>query len=176
MLLTLTALAGLAAGLLLALALDVEVVLGVVLVAALVPITVVDLRERRIPNAVTLPAAVAAIGVGTLLDPAGEPGRLASGAGAALFLLVPALVRPDGMGMGDVKLAGVLGLCLGPPAAVAMLVALLTGVLAGVVLAVRAGVGRARRATIPFGPYLALGGVVALLAGQPVVDGYLAAF
>jgi leader peptidase (prepilin peptidase)/N-methyltransferase len=176
MLLTLTVISGLAAGLLPARTLDVGVVLGVVLVAALVPITVVDLRERRIPNAVTFPAAVAAVGLGTLLDPAGEPARLASGVGAALFLLVPALLRPDGMGMGDVKLAGVLGLCLGPPAAVAMLVALLSGVVAGVVLAVRAGVGRARRATIPFGPYLALGGVVALLVGQPAVDGYLGAF
>jgi leader peptidase (prepilin peptidase)/N-methyltransferase len=150
----------------------VEVVLGIVLVTALVPITVVDLAQRRIPNRITLPTAVASIAAGTAIDPGGELGRLAAGVGAALFLFVPALVRPDGMGMGDVKLAGVLGLCLGPAAAVALLVALLSGTAAGVVLAVRSGVGAARRTAIPFGPYLAFGGVVAIVAGQPLVAAY----
>jgi leader peptidase (prepilin peptidase)/N-methyltransferase len=151
----------------------VDVALGIVLVTALVPITLIDLEHRRIPNLITLPAALVAIAAGTALDPGGELGRLAAGAGAALFLLVPALIRPDGMGMGDVKLAGVLGLCLGPAVAVALLVALLSGTVAGVVLAARSGVGEARRTTIPFGPYLAFGGVVAIVAGQPLVDAYL---
>jgi leader peptidase (prepilin peptidase)/N-methyltransferase len=151
----------------------VDVALGIVLVTALVPITLIDLEHRRIPNLITLPAALVAIAAGTALDPGGELGRLAAGAGAALFLLVPALIRPDGMGMGDVKLAGVLGLCLGPAVAVALLVALLSGTVAGVVLAARSGVGEARRTTIPFGPYLAFGGVVAIIVGQPVVDAYL---
>jgi leader peptidase (prepilin peptidase)/N-methyltransferase len=151
----------------------VDVVLGIVLVTALVPITLIDLEHRRIPNLITLPAAVAAVVLGTVVDPGGELGRLASGAGAAAFLLVPALIRPDGMGMGDVKLAGVLGLCLGPAVAVALLVALLSGTLAGVVLAARSGVGEARRTAIPFGPYLAFGGVVAIVAGQPLIDAYL---
>jgi leader peptidase (prepilin peptidase)/N-methyltransferase len=151
----------------------VDVVLGIVLVTALVPITLIDLDHRRIPNLITLPAAVVAIAVGTALDPSGELGRLAAGAGGALFLLVPALVRPEGMGMGDVKLAGVLGLCLGPSVAVALLVALLSGTAAGVFLAARSGVGEARRTAIPFGPYLAFGGVAAIVAGQPLIDAYL---
>lgn len=151
----------------------VDVVLGIVLVTALVPITLIDLDHRRIPNLITLPAAVVAVAAGTAIDPSGELGRLAAGAGAALFLLVPALIRPDGMGMGDVKLAGVLGLCLGPSVAVALLVALLSGTAAGVLLAARSGVGEARRTAIPFGPYLAFGGVVAIVAGQPLIDAYL---
>jgi leader peptidase (prepilin peptidase)/N-methyltransferase len=151
----------------------VDVVLGIVLVTALVPITLIDLQHRRIPNLITLPAAVCAVAAGTALDPDGQLGRLAAGAGAALFLFVPALIRPDGMGMGDVKLAGVLGLCLGPAGAVALLVALLSGTVAGVVLAARSGVGEARRTAIPFGPYLAFGGVVAIVAGQGLVDAYL---
>lgn len=151
----------------------VDVVLGIVLVTALVPITLIDLDHRRIPNAITLPAAIVAVAAGTAIDPSGELGRLAAGAGAALFLLVPALIRPDGMGMGDVKLAGVLGLCLGPSVAVALLVALLSGTIAGVLLAARSGVGEARRTAIPFGPYLAFGGVVAIVAGQPLIDAYL---
>ena len=151
----------------------VDVVLGIVLVTALVPITLIDLDHRRIPNAITLPAAVVAVVAGTAIDPGGELARIASGLGAAVFLLVPAMVRPDGMGIGDVKLAGVLGLCLGPAVAVALLVALLAGSLFGLVLAARRGVQQARKTQIPFGPYLAFGGVVAVAVGQPIVDQYL---
>jgi leader peptidase (prepilin peptidase)/N-methyltransferase len=151
----------------------VAVALGIVLVTALVPIVGIDIAHRRIPNAVTLPATGAALVAGTLLDPAGELGRIAAAAGAAVFLLIPALLHPQGMGIGDVKLAGVLGLCLGPAVAVALLVALLAGTAFGLVLAVRSGVRAARSATIPFGPYLALGGVVGLVAGPQLLDGYL---
>ncbi|MDO9408245.1 A24 family peptidase [Patulibacter sp.] len=151
----------------------VDAVLGIVLVTALVPITLIDLDHRRIPNAITLPAAVIALVAGTAIDPGGELGRVAAGLGAAIFLLIPAMLRPDGMGIGDVKLAGVLGLCLGPAVAVALLVALLSGTLFGVVLAARSGVEKARKTQIPFGPYLAFGGVVAIAAGQPVIDAYL---
>jgi leader peptidase (prepilin peptidase)/N-methyltransferase len=154
----------------------VDVVLGIVLVTALVPITLIDLEHRRIPNAITLPAAVVAVVAGTALDPGGELGRVAAGLGAALFLLVPAAVRPDGMGIGDVKLAGVLGLCLGPAVAVAVLVSLVAGSLFGLFLAARSGVRAARRTQIPFGPYLAFGGVVALVVGQPLLDAYLDRF
>lgn len=151
----------------------VDAVLGIVLVTALVPITLIDLDHRRIPNAITLPAAVIALVAGTALDPGGELGRVAAGLGAALFLLVPAMVRPDGMGIGDVKLAGVLGLCLGPAVAVGLLVALVAGTVFGLVLAARTGVEKARKTQIPFGPYLAFGGVVALVAGQPILDAYV---
>lgn len=154
----------------------VDAALGIVLVTALVPITLIDLEHRRIPNAITLPAAVVAVVAGTAIDPGGELGRVAAGLGAALFLLVPAVVRPDGMGMGDVKLAGVLGLCLGPAVAVALLVALLSGSVFGLLLASRSGVAAARKTQIPFGPYIAFGGVVAIVAGQPLLDAYLTAF
>jgi leader peptidase (prepilin peptidase)/N-methyltransferase len=152
----------------------VQTVLGLLLASALVPVVLVDVAERRIPNAVTGPAAVAALVLGTTLDPGGAPARLAAAAGATAFLLVPALLRPAGMGMGDVKLAGVLGLCLGPPVAVALLGALLAGTLAGAGVALRSGLGRARRATLPFGPCLALGAAGALAAGPQVLHGYMA--
>lgn len=151
----------------------VDAVLGIVLVTALVPITLIDLDHRRIPNAITLPTAVVAIVAGTAIDPGGELGRVAAGLGAAVFLLVPAMIRPDGMGIGDVKLAGVMGLCLGPAVAVGLLVALVAGTLFGLVLAARSGVEKARRTQIPFGPYLAFGGVVAIAVGQPLIDSYL---
>src|SRR4051794_29375101 len=130
--------------------------MAIILAATLAAAVVYDLRERRIPNAVTAPAAVAALCAGAAQDPA----RLGAGAGAAAFLGTAALVRPDGMGWGDVKLAGVLGLVLGPPVAVALLIAFAAGTLYGMTLVVRRGLVRARRATVPFAPFLALGALL----------------
>jgi leader peptidase (prepilin peptidase)/N-methyltransferase len=134
--------------------------LGVVALAVGALATRTDLARREIPNALTGAGAVAAMAVGLVVDPGGEPARLAAGAGAAGLLLGAALARPGGMGLGDVKLAGVLGLCLGPIAvASALVVAFALGALYG--LAILAGHGPAayRSATLAFGPCLALGGV-----------------
>jgi leader peptidase (prepilin peptidase)/N-methyltransferase len=100
-----------------------------------------------------------------LSDPGGVPERLVAGIGASGFLLAAALVRPDGMGLGDVKLAGVLGIYLGEAVIAAMVVAFATGSVTGLVVLVRHGWG-ARCRTIPFAPFLALGAVVAV-ASQP---------
>jgi leader peptidase (prepilin peptidase)/N-methyltransferase len=154
----------------------VDKALGIVLVTALVPLTLIDLDHRRLPNAITYPTAVIALIAGTAIDPGGELARVAAALGAGLFLLIPAMVRPDGMGLGDVKLAVVLGLCLGPAVAIALLVALVAGSLFGLVLAARSGVQNARKTQIPFGPYLAFGGVVAIAVGQPILDSYLNTF
>lgn len=77
--------------------------------------------------------------------------------------------------MGDVKLVAVMGLYLGSSVAVAMLVGVLVGALVGVGVMVARGSG-ARKLAVPFGPFLALGGVVALLAGQELIDWYLRTF
>jgi leader peptidase (prepilin peptidase) / N-methyltransferase len=114
--------------------------------------TVTDVRHRRIPDALTLPAALAALAAG---------GHLAAGAAAAAFLGAAALARPDGMGLGDAKLAGVLGLSLGEAVATALLVALASATLYGVGVAAERGLGAARGATVPFAPFLALGALVA---------------
>jgi leader peptidase (prepilin peptidase)/N-methyltransferase len=148
-------------------------VLGLVLVSFLVPIALIDLDHRIIPNRLTGPAAVVAVVLGLLLDPSGEPERLmAAGIGGGL-LFVLALAHPRGMGMGDAKLVGVLGLYLGAQLAPAVLIALAAGVTVGVVVIARVGTTRGRKTAVPFGPFLALGGVVGLLAGEPIVDWYL---
>jgi len=144
-----------------------DVWLGLALVAVLVPTAVIDLDHRIIPNTLMATGAIAAIAIGLLTDPGGEPERLIAGACAGAFLL------PRGMGMGDVKLAAVLGLFLGREVAVALLVALVAGTLVGVAVMARSGVADGRKTAIPFGPFLALGGVVALLAGEPIVQWYL---
>lgn len=174
--------------------------LGVTLVAVVVPASWIDLDRRLIPNRLTAAGAVAAVAIGLATDPAGVPAQLLWGAAAGGFLLAAALARPGGMGMGDVKLAAVLGLLLGSAVVVALLVALLAGALAGVVLVANAarraaraavtasGGARAttptasaarptrealRTATLPFGPFLALGALVAWFAGADVLAAYL---
>ena len=141
----------------------VEVALAAILVATGAVATVTDLRERRIPNWLTAPAAVLAIVVGVALDAPGEPGRLLAGAGAAAFFGVAALLNPAGMGFGDVKLAGVVGLCLGSEVIVALLTALAAGNAVVLARLVRRG-WAARRSTLPFGPCLAIGGVAGVVA------------
>jgi leader peptidase (prepilin peptidase)/N-methyltransferase len=150
-----------------------DIALGLVLVGILVPIALIDLEHRIIPNKITLPAAVAAIGIGLLTRPSGVPEQLISGAAAGGFLLVFALAYPRGMGMGDVKLAAVLGLFLGRSVAVAVLVGVLAGTLVGTAIMARIGVAEGRKTAVPFGPFLAFGGVVALLVGPSVVHWYL---
>jgi leader peptidase (prepilin peptidase)/N-methyltransferase len=145
-----------------------RLVLGLLLVAFLVPLTLVDLAVRLLPNRLTGPAALAAVAAGTLLDPGGELERLLAGAAAGGCFLVA------GMGMGDVKLAAVLGLFLGEEVAVALFVALLAGVLVGAAIIARKGVRAGRRTVLAFGPFLALGGVVAVIAGGGLLEAYLA--
>jgi len=82
-----------------------------------------------------------------------------------------ALAYPAGMGMGDVKLAGVMGLYLGAPVAPALFVGFAAGALVGIALVVARGAS-ARKQGVPFGPFLAFGGIVALLYGQEIIDWY----
>lgn len=153
----------------------VEVALGIVFVTMLAAITLTDLDRRVIPNAVLLVAAVAGVAIAAVGDPAGLPERAiaVAAAGGGLFLVV--LAYPRGMGLGDVKLAAVMGLFLGRNVAPAILVALLVGSAAGLFLIAREGAA-ARKRAIPFGPFLALGGVVGLLVGDQLVDLYLSTF
>jgi leader peptidase (prepilin peptidase)/N-methyltransferase len=151
----------------------VAIALSIVLILLVVPAALIDLEHRIIPNRITALGAVLAVLIGVALDPASEPERLIAGAAAGGFLLVAALAYPGGMGMGDVKLAAVMGLLLGPPVAAAILIALLTGVLAGAVIIARKGARDGRKTAVPFGPFLALGALVAVFAGQPIVDLYV---
>ncbi len=153
-----------------------RLVLGLALVAVLVPLTLVDLAVRLLPDRLTGPAAVVAIVAGTLLDPGGEPERLLAGALAGGAFLLVAIVHPAGMGMGDVKLAAVLGLFLGAAVAVAIFVALLAGVVVGLLIIARKGAHEGRKTAIAFGPFLALGALVAVIAGDGLLDAYLTSF
>jgi leader peptidase (prepilin peptidase) / N-methyltransferase len=120
-----------------------------------------DLRSRRLPNAIIAPAAATAI-VLRLLFARSELGEVVI-AGAATFglFLVLAIAVRGGLGMGDVKLAGLLGLLLGTAVVPALVVGTLAGGIASAAIFARS---RSRGQTIAYGPYLCLGGSVAILA------------
>jgi len=152
-----------------------EIALGAAFAVTLATITLTDLEHRIIPNKVL--TASAAVGIAIVV--AGLPDEIAERAiaagGAFLFLLVVALAYPRGMGMGDVKLAAVMGLYLGRAVAPALLIGFAAGAAFGIALIARHG-SSARKRAVPFGPFLALGGIVALFAGDAIVDWYVDSF
>jgi leader peptidase (prepilin peptidase)/N-methyltransferase len=152
------------------------IALNVTFILLLVPISLIDLEHRIIPNRLTALGALLAVGLGIALDPSGEPERLIAGAAAGGALLLAALAYPAGMGMGDVKLAAVMGLFLGSAVAPAMLIALLAGVLFGVFVMARKGTHDGRKTAVPFGPFLAFGSLVAIFAGDQLVNWYTTNF
>jgi leader peptidase (prepilin peptidase) / N-methyltransferase len=137
---------------------------------ALVVITATDVEHRIVPNKVVLPAAAVVLGLQLAWHPTIQ--WPAAGFGAALFLLIAALAYPSGMGMGDVKLALLLGVGVGRAVPVAIFVGMVAALVPSVVLFARHGFA-ARKMKIPFAPFLALGGVVALFAGNAMLDWYL---
>lgn len=152
-----------------------ELVLGLILIAVLGAVTVTDLERRIIPNKILLVGAAAAVVVAAIGDPGSLPARLIAAAGAGGVLFLAALAYPKGMGLGDVKLAATMGLFLGRNVIPAIFVALLAGSLVGLAIIAREGAA-GRKKAIPFGPFLALGGVVGLLLGDQLVELYLNTF
>ena len=155
---------------------DRDAWLGLALVTVLVPVVFIDLEHRIIPNRIMLPAAIAAPVILALTRPEQLVEHLIAAAAAGGFLLAAALAYPRGMGMGDVKLAGVLGLYLGRSVAVAMMAALVTGTLVGAAVMARKGVREGRKTAVPFGPFLALGGLIGLFAGPAIIGWYVGRF
>jgi leader peptidase (prepilin peptidase)/N-methyltransferase len=152
-----------------------QIALGLAFVTMLVAITLTDLERRIIPNKILLAGAIVAVALAAATDPGSLPERAIAAAGAGGLLLAAALAYPRGMGLGDVKLAATMGLFLGRQVAPALFVALLAGSLVGLAMIARHGAA-ARKQAIPFGPFLAFGGVVGLLAGEELIDWYLGTF
>jgi leader peptidase (prepilin peptidase)/N-methyltransferase len=166
----LTALSFLA--LVLARGIHAELIALIPFTAVLIAVTFIDLQHKIVPNRIMGPAAVYGLATAAAFRTGQLPELLLAGAGAFTFFLLAALIHPKGMGMGDVKLAGVMGLYLGRLVVPALLVAFVVGSAVGIGLVLRHG-ARSRRLGIPFAPFMALGGLVAMLAGQQLIDLYL---
>lgn len=151
---------------------DSQLLLEFPFAALLVAVAAIDLEHRIVPNRILAPAAVWALAALLLVAPEALVEHLAAGGLAFLTLLLVVLAYPSGMGMGDVKLAGVMGLYLGVAVAPALLAAFLAGSTVGLVMIARRGAA-ARKQALPFAPFLALGGLVGLLAGPELIDLYL---
>lgn len=137
--------------------------------AVLVVISAIDVEHRIVPNRIVLPAAAIVLAAQVLREPSLEWPLAALGASGFLFLA--ALAHPKGMGMGDVKLALLLGAMLGTTVAVAMMTALVAALVPAVVLLALHG-RAARKMAIPFAPFLAVGALVALFAGGAILEWY----
>lgn len=152
-----------------------ELILGFVLCSVLVAITLTDLELKLIPNRIVGAGALAGLAIVLAFD-LGDLGQrglaVLIGAGA---LLVVALAYPRGMGMGDVKLVAMMAIYLGRGIAPALLVGFASGALIGVAMIARSG-AEARKQAVPFGPFLAFGGVIGLWFGDDLVDWYLDTF
>jgi len=155
---------------------DEDVWIGFALVLILVPLTFIDLDHRILPNKITYPAVPLAIVLVAVFELDALPEHLIAGAAAFGLLFAAAWFYPNGMGVGDVKLAGVLGLFLGRSVAPALLAAFLLGTLVGLGVMAAKGIREGRKTAIPFGPFLAAGGLVGLFAGDEIVDWYLDTF
>jgi leader peptidase (prepilin peptidase)/N-methyltransferase len=142
--------------------LNAEGAAAAVFCLALAIVTAADLEYRLIPNRVVLPATAIVLPLMTVAHPGPEWLLAALGAGGALFLL--ALAYPAGMGMGDVKLALLMGAALGRSVVPALMLATFLSAIPAVALLIRHG-REGRTMGIPFGPFLAIGSVVVLFAG-----------
>jgi leader peptidase (prepilin peptidase) / N-methyltransferase len=159
------------AGCVLTFGLTADTLVAAFFCAVLVAVSAIDVEHRIIPNRIVLPATVVVLVANTALHP--SP-RWALGAlGASGFLFAAALAYPAGMGMGDVKLALLMGAALGTTVSVALMVGMLAAMIPGLYLMARHG-AKARKMGIPFGPFLAIGSVVALFWGADLLDAYLA--
>lgn len=140
-------------------------------ITVMVLVTFIDLEQMIIPNRIVLPSVLVGLVAAIALDPDKWWVYVIAAAGAALFLFLLALVWRGGMGAGDVKLALFMGAVLGGLVVVAMFLAFLLGAVIGTVL--MASRRKTRHDVMPFGPYLALGSVLALLFGPELVDWYV---
>ena len=154
---------------------DDDLALWLPFAAMLIAVAGIDLDHRIIPNKILLPAAIWGLAATIAFRPDNIDDSLIAGGAAFLALLLAAIAYPAGMGMGDVKLVGVMGIYLGSGVAPAMLAAFLAGSIVGIAILAREGKD-ARKKGIPFGPFLALGGLVGLFAGPELVDAYVDAY
>jgi leader peptidase (prepilin peptidase)/N-methyltransferase len=148
---------------------------GAFFVAVLVALSAIDFERRILPDRIVLPSTAIVLAAQIALFPDHTLEWVLSSFFASLFLFVALVAYPRGMGMGDVKLALLLGAALGKAVAVGLMLGMLAAMVVGIVLFARHG-SAARKMAIPFGPFLAFGSVIALFGGEHILDAYMGLF
>jgi leader peptidase (prepilin peptidase)/N-methyltransferase len=143
--------------------------------AVLVVLSAIDAERRILPDVIVLPSFTLVLAANIALQPERTVEWVTASLGASAFLFLALLAYPKGMGMGDVKLALLLGAGLGASVVVGMMIGMLSALVYSTVLFARHGMA-ARKMAIPFGPFLAFGAIVALFAGEAILDAYLSGF
>lgn len=149
-----------------------EAVVSAYFCAVLVVLSAIDVERRILPDLIVLPSFAIVLGANVALHPDRWMVYVGASLGASLFLFVAFIAYPRGMGMGDVKLALLLGAGLGKVVGVGLVIGMVAALVASTILFARHGLA-ARKMGIPFGPFLAFGAIVALFVGQPLLDAYL---
>jgi leader peptidase (prepilin peptidase) / N-methyltransferase len=155
-------------------ALDWRLLVAWAFIAAMVAVAFIDYDHMIIPNKIVLPGAVMGLLASMALDPQRWWVYVAGSLGAAAFMFALALIWPGGMGPGDIKLALFMGAVLGAYVMVALFVAFLLGSLVGIFMLLVQK--RSRKEKIPFGPYLAMGAILAALVGETLLNSYLGVY
>lgn len=143
-------------------------------ISALIVIFFIDIEFYIIPNVIVLPVAAVGLAAAIALNPGRWYEYLIAGLVSAAFFFIVVMLKPGGMGMGDVKMAGMMGFFLGWPVTVALFTGFLLGAVTGVALIIAGRKGRKSR--LPFGPFLAIGALVALFFGEFLLETYLGLF
>lgn len=154
--------------------LEAELFPALLFISALIAIFFIDLEHYIIPNVIVLPAAVIGVVAGIAIAPSRWLEILVAGAASGAFFFLIVFIRPGGMGMGDVKLAAMMGFFLGKAVLAALFLGFLFGAIVGVAL-IAAG-RKGRKSRVPFGPFLAIGGIIALFVGNTLLEEYLSIF
>jgi leader peptidase (prepilin peptidase)/N-methyltransferase len=163
----------LVAGCVLAFGLSAQAAVAAFFCCVLVAVSAIDVAHRIIPNKIVVPAAAIVLFANSALTP--SPQWAIGALAASGFLFAAALAYPAGMGMGDVKLALLMGAALGKTVPVALMAGMLAAMVPGIYLFARHGKA-ARKMGVPFGPFLALGSVVALFWGHDLLHAYFSSF
>jgi leader peptidase (prepilin peptidase) / N-methyltransferase len=145
---------------------------GLLLVVLLVPLTFIDIEHRILPNALVLPGTAAGLAAWAIADPSRLPEHALAAVVACVVFVLMALVYPAGMGLGDVKLALMLGAFLGSAVAPGLIAAFLISAVPSIAILVRHG-RAGGKVGLPFGPFMALGGIVGLLYGDALIAWYI---
>ena len=154
--------------------LSLELLSAIVLIGVLVALAGTDLEHRLLPNAIVFPATIVGFVLSVTLDPSRWWIYLLSTVGVAGALFALAIARPGGMGMGDVKMGGMLGAFLGLYALLAVFLGALLGAIVAGVLMATGKMGR--RTALPFGVFLAVAGVVVSFVGPQIWGSYSGLF